>query len=501
MDRLSLWQQGAPYRLPVISLPARTQAVVVGSGMCGLLTAYRLLQRQVSDITVIDAEDIAGGVTAHTTAKITAQHGLCYQRLLREQGEESASLYATAAREAETSYARLIQTLQIPCDYTPCPAALYSTDGIGQQQLEQEAEALTRLHIPFSFNKTAHLPFPVTAALHTGGGGWFHPLKFAHSLADYLRQQGVIFCPRTVAIGLADDALLTTRGKIRADVAVLATHFPFWDMPGRYFTRIWQERSYVLAAAQVQPPTEMYWGVGKTDPSLRPFPDGVLIGGGNHRTGVSDRRHPLHRLMAQSAPWYPGRRIAAAWSAQDCMTPDGIPYIGRYEQADQPHMRVYLATGFNKWGMTGSMTAAAILAGAITGAAPSYAPVFSPARTVATKKSFYIENARVLQHYIGGYARIPEDTLASLKPGEGKLLIIDGKRVGAYKRRDGRTFLVKPVCTHMGCVLNWNAEETSWDCPCHGSRFDYRGRLLNTPAHRPLTRYKLSEYFTKKHAY
>ena len=492
MDRLSLWQQCPPYHLPVTPLPARTQAVIVGGGLCGLLTAYQLLHRQMSDLVVIDAGDMASGVTAHTTAKITAQHGLCYQRLLKEQGEETAAMYAAAAREAERAYAHLIEKRNISCGYTPCPSALYSTDDDSRRQLEQEAQALSRLRIPFTLNQTADLPFPVTAALHTTGGGWFHPLQFAYSLADYLRQQGVILCPHTTAVGLADDALITNRGKIHADVAVLATHFPFWDMPGRYFTRIWQERAYVLAATHVKPPSEMYWGAGKTDLSFRPLPNGVLIGGSGHRTGAPEHTHPLHRLTAQSAPWYPERRIAAAWSAQDCMTPDGIPYIGRYEQADTPHMRVYLATGFNKWGMTSSMTAAAILSGAITGAAPSYASVFAPSRTVATKKSFYLENARVLQHYIGGYARVPQDTLAALRPGEGKLLIIDGKRVGAYKRRDGRTFFIKPTCTHMGCILNWNAEECSWDCPCHGSRFDYRGRLLNTPAHRPLTRYKLS---------
>lgn len=493
MDRLSLWQQSSACRLPVRRPPVRTQVVVAGGGLCGLLTAYRLCRRQVSDITVIDAGEMAGGVTAHTTAKITAQHGLIYQRLLLEQGTENAALYAAAAKEAETAYREVTEDLSLSCGYTPCPNALYSTDEQGRKKLEQEAAALTRLGSPFTLDRKSGLPFPATAVLHTSGSAHFHPLQFAYGLIDYLRRQGVIFCPHTAAMGLEDDSLLTTRGKIRADVAVLATHFPFWDMPGRYFARIWQERSYVLAASHIPPLSEMYWGAGEGDVSVRPWPDGLLIGGGSHRTGAAGRRHPLHHLMAQSAPWYPGRRIVAAWSAQDCMTPDGMPYIGRYPQADQPHMRVYLATGFNKWGMTSSMTAAAILAGAITGAAPVYAPLFSPSRTAATRRSFYIENAQVLKHYIGGYCRIPEESLSGLRAGEGRLLTVGGKRVGAYKNRDGRLFLVKPVCTHMGCILNWNAEEKSWDCPCHGSRFDYRGRLLNTPAHRPLTRYKLSE--------
>ena len=501
MDHVSLWQQTTSCRLPTVALPASAEAVIVGGGLCGLLTAYRLLQRGVNDIVVMDAGDIAGGVTAHTPAKITAQHGLCYQKLLQERGATAAAQYAAAAREAERAFPTLIRQLNIDCGYTPCPAAVYATDTDGARRLEQEAEALARLQLPFTADRTADLPFAVTAVLHTTGGGYFHPLQFAYALTDHLRRQGVTFCPRTAAVGLSEEAVVTTRGRVRTPVAVLTSHFPFLDMPGRYFMRIWQERAYVLAVAQVKPPAEMYWGAGKHDLSLRPYPNGVLIGGGTHRTGVAHSRHPLYQLRVRSAPWYPDRRVVAGWSAQDCMTPDGVPYIGRYTQADQPHMAVYLATGFNKWGMTGSMTAAAILAGSITGASPSYAAVFSPARHTATRKAFYVNNAQVLRHYIGGYARVPQESLASLHPGEGKLLTIDGKRVGAYRRRDGRVFLVKPTCPHMGCMLTWNAEECSWDCPCHGSRFDYRGRLLNTPAHRPLTRYKLAEYFPRGRAY
>lgn len=493
MDHLSIWQQTPPYRLPVQPPPARAQAVIVGSGLCGLLTACFLLRRQVTDIVVLEAGNIAEGVTAHTTAKITAQHGLIYQRLLKEQGDEAAALYLQAAKDAETAYEKLIAKLGLSCDYIPSPSALYSTDSAGQEKMEREAEALTRLGRPFAFDHHSELPFPVTAVLHTFGSARFHPLKFAYGLADWLRRKGVVFCPHTTAVGLDDDYLITSRGTIRADVTILTTHFPFLDMPGRYFSRMWQERSYVLAAAQVPPLSEMYWGAGDNDLSLRGYEDGVLIGGGSHKTGLPDRRHPFHHLIAQSAPWYPGRQIAAAWSAQDCMTPDGMPYIGRYLQAETAHTRVYVATGFNKWGMTGSMTAANVLSGVITGAAPSYAPLFSPSRTVAGRKSYYIENARVLKHYIGGYCKVPDESLATLRPGEGRTLFVGGKRVGAYKRRDGKLFLVKPICTHMGCVLSWNSEESSWDCPCHGSRFDYAGRLLNTPAHRPLTRYKLSE--------
>lgn len=490
MDRVSLWQQTSHLRLPTISPPPRTQAVIVGGGLCGLLTAYHLLQRGVSDLLVVDAGEIAGGVTAHTTAKITAQHGLCYQQIRRQRGDDTAALYAKAAKDAEAAYPRLMRDLSIDAGYTPCPAALYATDSMGQQQLEQEAEALSRLNLPFTFDRRADLPFPVTAALHTTGGGWFHPLQFAHQLAEHLQKQGVILCPRTTATDLTDDGVATTRGIIRADVAVMASHFPFRDLPGRYFMRMWQERSYVIAAAQVTPPAEMYWGVGTGDPSLRPFGDGVLIGGGNHRTGVSKHPHPLRQLAGQTAGWYTGRRIVAAWSAQDGMTPDAVPFIGRYPQADQKHLRVYVATGFNKWGMTGSMTAAAILAGAITGAEPVYAPVFSPSRLVANRKDFYIANAHMVQHLVGGHLQMPPEALSALRAGEGRLLTIEGKKVGAYKHRNGRLFLVKPVCTHMGCILSWNAEESSWDCPCHGSRFDYRGRPLNTPAVKPLARYK-----------
>ena len=179
MDRLSLWQQSSACRLPVRRPPVRTQVVVAGGGLCGLLTAYWLCRRQVFDITVIDAGEMAGGVTAHTTAKITAQHGLIYQRLLLEQGAENAALYAAAAKEAETAYREVIEDLSPSCDYTPCPSALYSTDEEGRKKLEQEAAALTRLGRPFTLDRKAGLPFPATAVLHTSGSARFHPLQFA----------------------------------------------------------------------------------------------------------------------------------------------------------------------------------------------------------------------------------------------------------------------------------------------------------------------------------
>ena len=285
MDHVSLWQQTTSCRLPTVALPASAEAVIVGGGLCGLLTAYRLLQRGVNDIVVMDAGDIAGGVTAHTTAKITAQHGLCYQKLLQERGATAAAQYAAAAREAERAFPTLIRQLNIDCGYTPCPAAVYATDTDGARRLEQEAEALARLQLPFTADRTADLPFAVPAVLHTTGGGYFHPLQFAYALTDHLRRQGVTFCPRTAAVGLSEEAVVTTRGRVRTPVAVLTSHFPFLDMPGRYFMRIWQERAYVLAVAQVKPPAEMYWGAGKHDLSLRPYPNGVLIGGGPHRTG------------------------------------------------------------------------------------------------------------------------------------------------------------------------------------------------------------------------
>lgn len=500
MDHPSLWMQAG---LPEISREDTVEGLtcdvlIVGGGLCGLLTAWRLLEKGIRSAAVAEAGELCSGVTAHTTAKITAQHGLIYDRLLEGLGPEKAGQYAKANQDAVEEFARLNALLGEDCEFSRCASYVYATDGAGAGAVEKEAAACRKMGIPVTVTVQTELPFPVTTAVRMDRQARVHPLKLAAALVRYLQKAGVRLLPHTRvyphAPGQRAGEIVTSRGTIHSDTVVLATHYPLMDKPGLYFARIWQERSYVLALSGIPIVRDLYWGTGGSGCSFRPCRladggNGLLLGGGSHKTGHQGEQYHFERLRAKGKAWYPSMEEQARWSAQDCMTHDGIPYIGRYRQLDgEVASRVYLATGFNKWGMTSSMAAADLLSEAIVGRDHPQKAVFSPSRfdPGLKAKSFFVETGDMMKRYIGAYIRLPEETTAELCPGEGKLIAVEGKRVGVYKDEDQVVYTVSPICPHMGCVLSWNRDERSWDCPCHGSRFDYTGRLLNDPAQREL---------------
>ena len=252
---------------------------------------------------------------------------------------------------------------------------------------------------------------------------------------------------------------------------------------GSYFLKMYQHRSYVIALSHAANVQGMYIDAVQDGLSFRNHGDLLLVGGGGHRTGK--RGGNWRELRDFARRFFPKASEVAAWATQDCITLDGMPYLGRYS-ARTPNL--YVATGFNKWGMSSSMVAADILGDEIAGKENPYAAVFSPSRfdPGLKAKKFFIETADMLANYIGGYVQVPPDQVRDLPAGEGRILLIDGERVGVYKESDGTLYTIKPYCTHMGCVLDWNADESSWDCPCHGSRYDYTGRIINGPAIEPL---------------
>lgn len=497
MDYPSIWQAEKPPAFGPMPGNIRVDVAIIGAGLCGLLTAYRLLENGVRSIAVIEEGEICQGTSAHTTAKITSQHGLIYDKLLQGIGVEKARQYALANQAAVEEFYMLAGEVAPNCGFERCDALLYATKDEDRRKLEKEAEAALRLGLPASLTEDTELPFPVAAAERFTNQARFHPLQFAYGLAQRLAGRGVAIYTGTKALHAAEGRpagmLHTDKGDVQAAVVVSAAHFPFMDKPGLYFARLWQERSYVLALRGVPTMQHVYLGIGADELSFRPAGEYLLFGGGGHKTGHEGQQAHFTRLENAARQWYPHGEVAAQWSAQDCMTHDGIPYIGRYRQLEalgdkKPAEKVYLATGFNKWGMSSSMVAADILGDEIAGKENPYAAVFSPSRfdPGLKAKKFFIETADMLANYIGGYVQVPPDQVRDLPAGEGRILLIDGERVGVYKESDGTLYTIKPYCTHMGCVLDWNADESSWDCPCHGSRYDYTGRIINGPAIEPL---------------
>ena len=437
MKEQSIWQKSAvlPNFAP-LSGDASVHTAIIGGGLTGLLTA-RLLREQGVHALVLEAGRIGGGQTGRTTAKITSQHDLRLADLIDRIGEDAARQYLQANEAAIDDYAQMIRRGRIDCGFTPCSAYLYST--AESSPLQQEMAAARRLGVDAAFTRETELPFPVAGALRFRRQARFHPLRFLAAIAE-----GLDVREQTRVLRAEDDRLHTDRGTVRAEHIVFACHYPFVNAPGWYFPRMHQERSYVLALQTRWLPRDVYLGVDGDGLSLREAGGQLLLGGSGHRTGENPDGGQYEALRSAAKALFPDAQETARWSAQDVVTVDRLPCIGQYARS-RPGW--YVAAGFAKWGMTTAMAAARIITGMIAGHVPEYADVFSPQRPVLTAG-----NMKPLLNETG-------HALRGLIPGT-----------------DG------PRCAHLGCALVWNPEEQSWDCPCHGSRFEADGTLLDGPA-------------------
>ncbi len=466
----SIWTNCKIPARPRLASDIETDVAVIGGGMAGILIAYQLAQRGI-DVVVLEAERIGSGQTAGTTAKITAQHGHVYARLIEQCGNERAEQYALANLAAIEAFESIVERESIPCDFERKPAFLYASQGTAA--LESEVAAAQSLGLPASLSPSGALPFPASGAVRFDGQAQFHPLKFLKAVSAKLTVY-----EHTRVDRVEPDALYTMDHEIRARHIVFASHYPFVNKPGYYFARIHQERSYILALEGVEKLPGIYLGMDADGLSLRTYGKTLLLGGENHRSGENiPGRYEALRDAAERL--FPGAREVARWSAQDCITLDGVPFIGRYAPS-RPSWHV--ATGFMKWGMTGSMVASQILADDICGRRNRNAAVFRPQRfSTAELPQLTREGAQAVKGVVLGVAP-PELSLDALPAGRGGIVDAEGRKLGAYRDHSGAVFFVTTRCPHLGCELSWNQDELSWDCPCHGSRFTYDGRLLSGPA-------------------
>ncbi len=405
----------------------RTDVLIIGGGLCGVLCAYMLKKRGI-DCALIEAQRLCEGTSGHTTAKITSQHGLFYDKLSDTYGFQTARLYWQAHEQALAAYKQLAK--EIPCDFEEQDAYVYSLHD--RDAIEYELIALERLGIPATFETNLPLPFPVAGAVKFPHQAQFHPLRFVKGLLN-----GLTIYENTRALAFDGRRIITPKGAVTAKAIIVATHFPVFNKHGGFFLKLYQHRSYVLALENAPAIDGMYVDAAKDGLSFRRFSNTLLLGGGGHRTGKPGGA--WHTLTAFAKEHYPHANVTHRFAAQDCMSLDAMPYIGRYA-ASTPNL--YVATGFNKWGMTSSMVAATLLSDLIEGKDSPYTALFSPSR-------------RIWHPQLA--VNLLESTLHLLRP-------------------------TTPRCPHLGCALHWNPHEHSWDCPCHGSRFAQDGRWLNGPA-------------------
>ena len=424
----SIWQKDVPrVKFERLRGNISTDVLIIGGGIAGVLCCYKLKNAGI-DCALIEATEICSGITKNTTAKITLGHGLIYDKIINRFGKEKTYLYAQAQDKAIKEYARLCQN--IDCDFENKDSYVYST--CDRKKIEKEVSALKSIGVKANLSHQCELPIEIAGAVLLKNQAQFHPLKFLYTIAKDLP-----IYEHTKAIELMPHKAITNNGTITYKKLIIATHFPILNKHGLYPLKLYQHRSYVLAIKGAQNVDGMYVDESDTGLSFRSYADLLLLGGGGHRTGK--KGGCWQELQAFANTHYKDAEVVGKWATQDCITLDGIPYIGQYSRSLTD---VFVATGFNKWGMTNAMVAANILCDLIQDKSNPYTDVFSPSRTMLHPQLA---------------VNVFETTLGLLTP-------------------------TAPRCPHLGCALKYNPVEHTWDCPCHGSRFTKHGKLIDNPA-------------------
>jgi len=489
----SLWVKDAAgaRRYAPLEETIDTDVVILGAGITGV-TVGRLLAHDGRRVVILEAGEVCAGATGYTTAKVTALHGLIYARLEQQFGGEAAAVYATANQTAAARVVELAAADDISCDLERAPAYTYTESDANVADIEAEVAAAQRAGLSAALTTDTDLPYGIRAGVRVDDQWQFHPRKYCLGLADGIVAAGgrIFEHSRAVEIDEENATVTTARGSVHAGTIVVATHLPF-SLDGAFFTRVEPERSYVLGLrVNGARPGGMYISVDEPVRSVRSTADGyVLVGGEGHKVGQDDDTEQRYAALER---WARERFDVASfdyrWSAQDYRTVDGLPYVGRSTPGSE---RVFIATGYGKWGMTNGTVAAMILAELVQDREHPWAKTFDSTR-VALRQSapkFVSTNLDVAKHFVGDrVASVGAPRVEDLPVGAGGIVERNGETVAAFRAEDGSVRAVSATCTHLACRVAFNTAERTWDCPCHGSRFDIDGRVLEGPAVEDLPR-------------
>ena len=487
----SLWIETTKDKRPlnVLEKDKKTEICIIGAGLFGLTTAY-YLSKKGKKVIVIEKGRIGEKVSGNTTGKITSQHGLFYNHLINDFGEEYAQKYLESNEQAIKNILKIIETENIECDLEEKNSYVYTTKQEEVIEIEKEVEAVNKLGKNAKFVNKIDLPFAIQGAIEFENQAQFNPRKYMYGLCERILKENDVY-EFTTALEINKSMIgydvITDKGTINAKHVVIATHYPIKNFPGLYFTKMYQSTSYVIAIKTNQKlPQDMYINVKEPFYSFRTAKYNgeqiLLICGSDHKTGEPIANDGKYKELEKKAKeLYPDAQILFRWNTRDCIGLDKVPYIGEFSNIMK---NVYVGTGFKKWGMTLSNVAANIVSDDILGETNQYKDIFTATRVEPIKNRWEEKNMikeSVNSILLNKFKVEPED-IEKIKNDNGAIIKINGENIGIYKDIEGKVYAVKPNCAHLGCLLSWNNLDKTWDCPCHGSRFDYKGENIYEPA-------------------
>jgi glycine/D-amino acid oxidase-like deaminating enzyme/nitrite reductase/ring-hydroxylating ferredoxin subunit len=469
---------------------------IVGAGIAGITAAYQLKQAGKT-VAVLEADQISVGTSGHTTAKVTSLHQLIYADLIKQIGEAKARLYAESNQAAVEWVASLVEKEQIDCDFSRQSAFTFAESEATLSEVKDEVEAAVTLGLPASFVTETTLPFPIVGAVKFDNQAQFHSRKYLLHLAKTIDGDGSYVFEKTRVQQVEEGdpcQVITDQGVVSAKDVLVTTNAPILDQ-GLFFAKTYAKRSYIIGA-RISPdraPQGMFIGTGQNYRSIRTTPFNgdllLLIGGEGHKVGsTSDTEEKYQKLEDYARSRFGVETIDYRWSTQDLVSFDRLPFIGKLTPFNQ---HVYVATGFSLWGMSNGTLSGLLLADTILGQENRWAELYDATRaTPFVKPQSLKENIDVGVHWIGDRLKgLRHQSFDDVAVGDGKLVTIKGKQIAAYRDETGTLHAVSATCTHLGCIVNWNSAEKSWDCPCHGGRFDCDGKVLHGPPIKDLEPY------------
>ena len=471
----------------------KVSVCIIGGGLTGLQTAYNLSDKL--DVVILEKDRICGSTSGKTTGKITSQHGVFYDYLINSQSKEFAKMYLEANEKAIQNIKDIVEKEEIECDLEEESSYVFTKQETKLDMIKNEQKAVDKLQKEKSdYVKEIELPTEISGAIEFKNQAQFHPLKYAYGLVKaIIKNDGKIYENTKVTDIKRENekyVVYANKNKVIADYVVLATRYPIMNVPGYYFLKMYQSTSYAMVFdAKKKLFDGMYISYETPNVSFRTIKDGerelLLAVGYDYKTGTEELRDGYQRLEVIVRKMYPDAEVLYKWTAEDCISLDKIPYIGQYSSIMK---NLYIATGFNKWGVTSSNVAANIITDKILQKENKYEEIFKSTRIEPIKNRQEMGDMlkEANKSILLSRFKIPKEELDNIKIGEGKIIKIDNTKVGVYKSKTGEIYKVKPICTHLGCELYFNNIEKIWECPCHGSKFTYDGKSIEVPSNKDL---------------